>query len=102
MFGTPAYTPPEVFAGRPYGREVDIWAFGVMLYELITGRVCLCPLICVLVTDFPLRKHLSRLQFLRMIRIGSFTSLDTSCTTNWKPAPTSHQILLTSLPRQVL
>ncbi|KAH9054166.1 kinase-like domain-containing protein [Lactarius vividus] len=38
MFGTPAYTPPEVFAGRPYGREVDIWAFGVMLYELITGR----------------------------------------------------------------
>ncbi|KAH9037692.1 kinase-like domain-containing protein [Lactarius pseudohatsudake] len=39
MFGTPAYTPPEVFAGRPYGREVDIWAFGVMLYELITGRV---------------------------------------------------------------
>jgi serine/threonine protein kinase len=38
MFGTPAYTPPEVFAARPYGREVDIWAFGVMLYELITGR----------------------------------------------------------------
>lgn len=38
MFGTPAYTPPEVFAGRPYGHEVDIWAFGVMLYELITGR----------------------------------------------------------------
>ncbi|KAI9466634.1 kinase-like domain-containing protein [Lactarius psammicola] len=38
MFGTPAYTPPEVFAGRPYGREVDIWAYGVMLYELITGR----------------------------------------------------------------
>ncbi|KAF8271669.1 kinase-like domain-containing protein [Lactarius quietus] len=38
MFGTPAYTPPEVFAGRPYGREVDIWAFGVMLYELITGK----------------------------------------------------------------
>jgi serine/threonine protein kinase len=43
MFGTPAYTPPEVFGGRPYGREVDIWAFGVMLYELITGKVCLCP-----------------------------------------------------------
>jgi serine/threonine protein kinase len=38
MFGTPAYTPPEVFGGRPYGREVDIWAFGVMLYELITGK----------------------------------------------------------------
>ncbi|KAI0301906.1 kinase-like domain-containing protein [Multifurca ochricompacta] len=39
MFGTPAYTPPEVFTGQPYGREVDLWAFGVMLYELIAGRV---------------------------------------------------------------
>jgi p70 ribosomal S6 kinase len=40
-FGTPAYTPPEMFTGEPYGREVDLWAFGVMLYELITGKVCL-------------------------------------------------------------
>ncbi|KAH9989398.1 kinase-like domain-containing protein [Russula compacta] len=38
MFGTPAYIPPEVFIGEPYGREVDLWAFGVMLYELITGK----------------------------------------------------------------
>ena len=39
MLGTPAYTPPEVFMGELYGREVDLWAFGVMLYELITGQV---------------------------------------------------------------
>jgi serine/threonine protein kinase len=39
MFGTPAYTPPEIFTSEPYGREVDLWAFGVMLYELITGKV---------------------------------------------------------------
>lgn len=39
MFGTPAYIPPEVFIGEPYGCEVDLWAFGVMLYELITGKV---------------------------------------------------------------
>ncbi|KAH9963293.1 kinase-like domain-containing protein [Russula dissimulans] len=38
MFGTPAYTPPEIFMGDAYGCEVDIWAFGVMLYELITGK----------------------------------------------------------------
>jgi len=38
MFGTPAYTPPEIFTGEAYGCEVDIWAFGVMLYELITGK----------------------------------------------------------------
>ena len=40
-FGTPAYTCPEMFTGEPYGREVDLWAFGVMLYELITGNVSL-------------------------------------------------------------
>jgi serine/threonine protein kinase len=67
MFSTPAYTPPEVFSGRLYGREVDIWAFGVMLYELITGKVCLCALIFVQVTDISPRKHSSRLQFLRTI-----------------------------------
>ncbi len=39
MLGTPAYTPPEVFMGEAYGREVDLWAFGVMLYELTTGKV---------------------------------------------------------------
>jgi len=38
VFGTPAYTAPEMFTGEPYGREVDLWAFGVMLYELITGN----------------------------------------------------------------
>ena len=25
--------------GEAYGREVDLWAFGVMLYELTTGKV---------------------------------------------------------------
>jgi cGMP-dependent protein kinase len=41
MFGTPAYTAPELFWGKPYGCEVDLWAFGVMLYELLTGEVSL-------------------------------------------------------------
>ena len=82
MFGTPAYTPPEVFGGRPYGREVDIWAFGVMLYELITGRVCLCALIFVQVTDIATRKHSSRLPFLRTIQAGSSTFHDISYMTN--------------------
>ena len=49
MLGTPAYTPPEVFMGEPYGREVDLWAFGVMLYELTTGQVGLSRFdICII------------------------------------------------------
>jgi hypothetical protein len=36
--GTVYYMAPEVAHGR-YGREVDIYAAGVILYELLTGRV---------------------------------------------------------------
>lgn len=36
--GTVYYMAPEVAKGR-YGREVDVYAMGVMLYEMLTGRV---------------------------------------------------------------
>ena len=35
--GTPAYMSPEQVQERRAGAEVDVWAFGVMLYETIKG-----------------------------------------------------------------
>jgi eukaryotic-like serine/threonine-protein kinase len=36
--GTPGYMSPEQAKGRPVDKRSDIWAFGTLLYELLSGR----------------------------------------------------------------
>ncbi len=38
MVGTPKYMAPEVIRGRLPGEQADIFALGVIAYELVTGR----------------------------------------------------------------
>ena len=38
ILGTAAYMAPEQARGRDVDKRADIWAFGVMLHELLTGR----------------------------------------------------------------
>lgn len=37
--GTPSYLPPEVIRNSQYGRSVDWWGLGVVMYELLTGQL---------------------------------------------------------------
>ncbi len=39
ILGTPHYMSPEQALGKPVGRDADIWAAGVVLFELLAGSV---------------------------------------------------------------
>jgi serine/threonine protein kinase len=36
--GTPFYLSPEILKGHKYDEKVDLWAIGILAYELLLGK----------------------------------------------------------------
>lgn len=39
IVGTPAYMAPQILSEQQYSYKCDIWALGVIMYELVVGRI---------------------------------------------------------------
>jgi serine/threonine protein kinase len=46
MFGTKEYQAPEMHLGWVHDFSVDCWAFGILLYVMLFGRVRIFRLCC--------------------------------------------------------
>eukprot|EP00903_Cladosiphon_okamuranus_P019694 g18097.t2 len=48
LFGTGGYIAPEIMSQQPFGKPADLWSVGVMLYQMISGRLPFIPArVCV-------------------------------------------------------
>jgi len=48
--GTLEYMAPEMLKGLPYDKSADWWSVGILMYDMLTGNVCLRSTICLVVT----------------------------------------------------
>jgi len=86
--GTPGYVAPEVLKNEPYGKAVDMWSLGVILYILLCG--------------FPPFYHESTAALYKQIKKGEYDFPDPYWTDISDSAKNLVQCLLTVDPKKTI
>lgn len=72
--GSLHYVAPEVYLGKPYAFEIDVWGFGIILFMMITGQH---PWDDTFTPDFALfQERLMNASFANWLEWSNGTSMD--------------------------
>ena len=91
VFGTPLYISPEQVQSRPVSNQTDIYALGVILYEIFTGKPpfhgeSLTGIMIQHLTEVPTAPHLVNSQLLPALSEVILKSLAKNPSERWESA----------------
>ncbi len=79
LIGTPAYLAPELWSGEDATRRSDVFAFGLVMFELVTGSLPFAPLVGQELAEAVIERDAPRIRSLRPEVPPAFATIIDTC-----------------------